>query len=104
MRERGNQLAVSAFRRYSVHVMPIIKSAKKALRSAKRKRVYNVRRQNAMNDITKKLEKLVKAGQKAEAVALVPSAYKAIDKAAKKGVIKKNTAARRKSRVASITK
>ena len=84
--------------------MPIIKSAKKALRSAKRKRVFNVRRQNTMTDITKKLEKLVKAGQKSEALALVASAYKAIDKAAKKGVIKKNTAARKKSRVARMTK
>ena len=32
------------------------------------------------------------------------SAYKAIDKAAKRGVIKKNTAARKKSRVAAFIK
>ena len=84
--------------------MPIIKSAKKALRTSKRKRVYNVRRQNTMSDVTKKLEKLVKAGQKAEAVALMPKAYQAIDKAAKRGVIKKNTASRKKARVASLVK
>ena len=34
-----------------------------------------------------------------EAAALLPKVYKAIDKAAKNGTIKKNTAARMKSRV-----
>lgn len=84
--------------------MPIIKSAKKALRGSKRKRVFNARRQNTLNDVTKKLEKLALAGKKDEAKALVSSAYQAIDKAAKRGVIKANTAARKKSKVASLVK
>jgi ribosomal protein S20 len=34
----------------------------------------------------------------------MPTAYKAIDKAAKRGVIKPNTAARKKSRLAALIK
>jgi small subunit ribosomal protein S20 len=58
-----------------------------------------------MNDSVKKLRKLAVAGNKEEATKMLASAYKAIDKAAKRGVIKKNTAARKKSRIsASIAK
>ena len=41
-------------------------------------------------------------GKRTEAEAMLASAYKAIDKAGKGGVIKKNTAARRKSRIARL--
>lgn len=84
--------------------MPIIKSAKKTLRSSLRKRVYNVRRQAAMRDIVKKVSKTVVTGKKADAEALIKDAYQAIDKAAKRGVIKKNTAARKKSRLMASIK
>jgi small subunit ribosomal protein S20 len=85
--------------------MPITKGAHKALRASKRKHVFNVRRKATMNDEVKKLRKLAVAGQKAEAEKLLPAAYKAIDKAVKRGVIKKNTASRKKSRLsASIAK
>jgi len=80
--------------------MPIIKSAKKALRSSLKKRVFNVRRQFEMRDILKKVSKTVVAGKKAEAETLLSGAYQAIDKAAKRGIIKPNTAARKKSRLA----
>ncbi len=80
--------------------MPIIKSAKKALRSSLKKRVFNVRRQFEMRDILKKVSKTVVAGNKAEAETLLSEAYQAIDKAAKRGVIKPNTASRKKSRLA----
>lgn len=84
--------------------MPIIKSAKKALRGSSRKRVYNIRRQSAMRDVLKKVSKNVVVGKKADAEALVKDAYQAIDKAAKRGVIKKNTAARKKSRLMASIK
>lgn len=80
--------------------MPIIKSAKKALRSGARKRVFNLRRKSEMQDVLKKLGKEITSGKKKEALALLPEAYQAIDKAAKRGVIKGNTAARKKSRLA----
>jgi len=69
--------------------MPITKSAKKALRASKRKKVFNDRRKQTMKDTVKKIEKLVKSGNKEEAKGLLSTAYKAIDKAAKKGVVKK---------------
>jgi small subunit ribosomal protein S20 len=84
--------------------MPITKSAQKAMRAAARKRVMNVRRSRAMASAEREIEKLVAAGKVAEAKKLLPAAYAAIDKAAKRGVIKPNTAARRKSRMSRISK
>jgi len=43
---------------------------------------------------------LLQSGKTTDAAALLPAAFKAIDKAMKRGVIKKNTAARKKSRLA----
>jgi small subunit ribosomal protein S20 len=79
--------------------MAITRGAKKAIRVSKRKKVFNDRRQRTMKDIVKDVRKLVAAGKKEEAVKNLSAAYKAIDKAAKRGVIKKNTAARKKSRL-----
>jgi len=82
--------------------MPIIKSAKKALRASLRKRVYNDRRRRAMRKGIKEIKKLVAQKNKGEAIKLLPNAYKSIDKAAKRGVIKKNAAARKKSRLTAM--
>ena len=84
--------------------MPITSSAKKAIRVSKRKKLVNDRRTVAMKDSVKKLEKAVKAGKKDEAMKLLPIAHAAVDKAAKRGVIKKNTASRKKARLARIMK
>lgn len=83
--------------------MPITSSAKKALRVSKRKKLLNDRRTKTMKESIKKIEKAVK-DDKASALKLMPAAYAAIDKAAKRGVIKKNTAARKKARLTRITK
>jgi small subunit ribosomal protein S20 len=83
--------------------MPITKSAKKAIRGSSRKKAVNDRRTRAMKEIIKKVEKLAKT-DKAGASKMLPTAFQAIDKAAKTGVIKKNTAARKKSRLARVTK
>lgn len=84
--------------------MAITKSAKKAIRSSARKRVFNLRRRTALHDTTKSLLKALSKKDVAGAEKLLPSAYKAIDKAMKRGVIKKNTAARKKSRLALALK
>lgn len=85
--------------------MAIIKSAKKAIRSSARKRAFNVKRKVTMRDELKEIKKLVVSKDKAGAQKLLPSVYQAIDKSVKRGVIKKNAAARKKSRlVASIKK
>lgn len=76
--------------------MPITKSAKKALRQSDKKRTYNLRRKKVMKDV---LKDITKSDNKDEAKKLLSKAYKAIDKAAKRGVIKKKTAARKKSRL-----
>ncbi len=79
--------------------MAITKGAKKAYRASLNKRVFNVRRKRTMLEAVKEVRKLVMLGKVTEAQALVPAAYQAIDKAAKRGVIKPNTASRKKSRL-----
>jgi small subunit ribosomal protein S20 len=81
--------------------MAITRGAKKAVRSSERKRVFNVRRNTAMRDVVKDIKKALIAGEVAKAATLLPTAYQAIDKAAKRGVIKRNTADRKKSRLAA---
>lgn len=83
--------------------MPIIKSAKKAIRGSLRKKAFNDRQKHAMKDVIKKIEKIAKTDKKA-AEKLLSSAYAIIDKTAKKGVIKKNNAARKKSRLSKLVK
>jgi len=82
--------------------MPVTKSAKKALRQNKKRRLRNLRRLEAMREIIKKIKKLIQENKKEEAKKLLPLAYKAIDKAVKRGVIKKNTGARKKSRLTRL--
>jgi small subunit ribosomal protein S20 len=84
--------------------MAITKNAKKAHRTSLKKRVYNVRRKVALHDAVKALRDTAVAGKVKEAEALLPAAYKAIDKAEKRGVIKKNTASRKKSRLVALIK
>lgn len=84
--------------------MPITRGARKAHEASLRKRVFNVRRKSVMNDTVKKVKKLVASGAAAEARALIPTAQKAIDKAAKRGVIKANTAARKVARLTAMVK
>ncbi len=49
------------------------------------------------------METLCAAGNKEEAKEMLPQSMRAIDKAAKRGIIKKNTAARKKSRLSKIS-
>jgi len=74
-------------------------SAKKAERAALRRRVFNARRKKAMKDAVKDISRLIAARSAKEAEAMLSTLYKALDKAAKNGTIKKNTAARMKSRI-----
>ncbi len=84
--------------------MPITRSAKKALRGSARKKGINDRRKKAVKESIKKVEKFIKEKKVDEGKKILHLAYKAIDKAAKTGVISKNTAARRKSKVARMVK
>jgi small subunit ribosomal protein S20 len=84
--------------------MAITSSAKKALRSSKRKAVYNAIRKDAIKNITKKIKRLVTEGNIKEAKALIPQAQKALDKAVKTNLIKANAASRKKSRLSAFVK
>jgi len=76
-------------------------SAKKAARAALRKHVFNDRRKRAMKSGVKEYKKLVTANSK-DAVAKLPGVFQAIDKAAKRGVIHRGTAARMKSKLSKM--
>ena len=90
--------------RYSRAVMAVTKGAKKAHRASLRKRVFNLRRTRAMREVVKKVRAHISEGEREKAATLMPAAQKAIDKALKRGVIKTNTAARKKSRLAAALK
>lgn len=80
--------------------MAITKSGKKAHRQSLKKRVINVRRANVMKDTIKSVRESIAKNAKAPAVDGLKAAFKALDKAAKRGVIKKGQADRKKSRLA----
>ena len=84
--------------------MAITKGAKKAHRASLNKKVFNDKRKTAMKSAVKNVKKLISEKKVSEAEVMMPSVYKAIDKAAKRGVIKKNTAARKKSRLTKAIK
>ena len=79
--------------------MPITKSAKKSLRQNVKRRARNIRKKRKIKDLVKEVKNLVSQNKTEEAKKLIPKIYKALDKAAKTGLIKKNTASRKKSRI-----
>ena len=79
--------------------MPIIKAAKKSLRQGKKRKAFNAKRKNNVKDLFKRVKSLIAEKKNEEAKKLLPAIYKALDKATKTGVIKKNNASRRKSRI-----
>lgn len=84
--------------------MAITSSAKKVIRASAHKHVFNQNRKDAVTSVVKKIKKFVLDKNTKEAFALLSQAYKAIDKAAKTNLIKKNTAARKKSRLSKLIK
>ena len=57
-----------------------------------------------MKKVIKDIRAAVAKGEAKKAEGMMPEAYKAIDKAMKRGIIKKNTAARKKSRLSALIK
>lgn len=82
--------------------MPIKEAAKKALRQSIKRRVQNIERKDKIKLAAKQLKSLTQSGKKEEAKQALSLAYKAIDKALKKKVLKPNTAARKKSKLARL--
>ena len=82
--------------------MAITKSAKKAIRQTKKRRVRNLTYLNKMKALIKELKSFVIEKKNEEAKKLLPKVYQILDKAAKVGVIKKNAASRKKSRLTKM--
>ena len=79
--------------------MPLIKSAKKAIRTTKRQTEENRLVRAKIKDTLKGARISISAGEK-DAAEKVSKAYRELDIAAKKNVIHKNKASRLKSRLA----
>ncbi len=77
--------------------MPNIKSAIKRVNVIEKKTLRNNMIKSGYKSAVKKFEQAVEAGNKEEATKLLVLATKKVDQACTKGVIVKNTAARKKS-------
>ena len=85
--------------------MPNIKSAAKAMRQTVRRRAHNTEVKDKFKAAVKLVKKFISEGKKSEAMDAMKKAMSELDKAAKKRVILKNSASRKKSRLAkSIAK
>lgn len=82
--------------------MPITKSTKKALRQNQKRRARNLVYKKKMRDLIKEVRSLVLEKKIEDAKKLLPQVYKILDKTAKVGIIKKNTAGRKKSRITKL--
>lgn len=80
--------------------MPVTKTTKRRPRQIERRTAVNSKRILEMRKLIKEANSLLNNKNMEEVEKMLPRIYKAIDKAAKRGVIKKNAAARRKSRMA----
>ena len=81
--------------------MPITKSARKSLRQSLKRQKRNLHYKKKMKEVYKKITRLAESKKIEEAKALLGQYYKAVDKAAKTNVLKKNTAGRKKSRLSA---
>jgi len=79
--------------------LPVIKSAQKQVRVTEKRRLRNKSTRSLTKTNIIKAEKSIFSGQLKEAQEAVTTAISSLDKAAKKGVIHPNNAARRKSRL-----
>lgn len=79
--------------------MAITKSAKKALRQSIKRREKNIIYKDKMKKLVKELRFLIASKKIDDAKKLLPQVYQILDKSAKVGVIKKNAADRKKSRL-----
>ncbi len=80
--------------------MPNIKSAKKRVKIIEKRTLRNNMIKSAYKTSVRKFEEAIEAGKLEDAKILFTEATKKIDQACSKGVIVKNTAARKKSNLA----
>jgi small subunit ribosomal protein S20 len=75
-------------------------SALKRYRQSEKRKAVNQANRHKLKTQMKKLKTAVASGKAADAKTLVPNTFSLIDKSVQKGIIKKNTARRYKSRLA----
>lgn len=79
--------------------MPIKRASFKDLRKSKKRHLRNVAIKSEMHTLTKKFDSLVAGKKKTEAGDTLKILLSKIDKAASKGIIHKNAASRKSSRL-----
>jgi small subunit ribosomal protein S20 len=77
------------------------KSAKKAVRASERRTVINKNRRSRMRTFIRKVEEAIETGDKSVAELALRSAQPEIMRGAQKGVIHRNTASRKISRLSA---
>ncbi|MFH0987906.1 MAG: 30S ribosomal protein S20 [Parcubacteria group bacterium] len=75
------------------------KQAEKSIRQTEKRTLRNKLAKDELKDLIKKCRKAIVAKDKNAALELIKQIVKKADKASQKGILKKNTAARKKSRV-----
>ena len=80
--------------------MPNIKSAKKRVKVIKTKTLRNQMLKSNLKTVIKKFEAAIESADKEKALEALKVAVKRIDQAVAKGILKKNTASRKKSQLA----
>ncbi len=79
--------------------MPNLQNAHKALRQSIVRANRNKKRTSEIETLTRQFRKALEANKVDDAKVLISTIYKKLDKAVSKKVVKKNTAARTKSRM-----
>lgn len=82
--------------------MANIKSAIKRAKLSEERRVRNAAIKSTVRTAVRKYREAVQAGDSTKAAAALSDAFSTIDKAATKGVLHKNTASRKKARLAKL--
>ncbi|MFS0727492.1 30S ribosomal protein S20 [Paenibacillus sp. 1P07SE] len=80
--------------------MPNIKSAIKRVNTNEKRRALNASQKSALRSAVKNADQAIASNDAANAAAALVAATKKLDKAVTKGLIHKNAAARKKSRLA----
>ncbi len=80
--------------------MANLKSSKKDIRRAEKRRIANSQKKSAIRTYAKSIQKSLKTGNKEEAIVFFQQYSSLLDKAAKKNIVHKKNASRRKSRMA----
>lgn len=84
--------------------MPQTSSAKKALRVSARRRVINDRWREKLRTLERTFKKALAAKKADEARSVLTKVQSVVDRMARRHIVHKNTAARKKSRFAALLK